>query len=384
MQKSHALESIENNASENHSSHKKQNANSANHSNNTSNTNNTNNTNNPPALTALECSDLLTDLEGRLMLDPANRALQLAFEQALNLCRPVKAEMNQSNTPTKKQINPVLFTLDFKVGTHSNPMLTSSFNNLQVVLNGQNFILNNPETARASSYQSVGLDLDYRFMQKHKVQLTASHIKYNNSKTADYDRLGFQYHRFFDQALFSIVYNKQGFTNAHYASLGARGVYSYNPKSFSSLGLSRTSYSNVSQNDGTVIEANQFFILPMNDTFKWQFGLGYGMDYPLFDRAGGIQRTLQASIGFEKDINKHRIRFNTRLAKVDDSKVYSQILLNQPVRSLINQNSQLKWHYLGLEKIKPEVALSYVRQSSNIVIFDWSYWSAEVSMQIKW
>lgn len=320
------------------------------------------------------------------MVDPTNPKLQLAFEQALVLCGPrVNQEASKKSTvASARNKGPALFKLNFKVGTHSNPLLTSSFNGLQVVLNGQNFILSNPEEAKPSSYQAIDLNLDYRFMKRNQVQLAASHTDYNRGKTSNYERFAFQYHRFYDRGLLSVIYNNQGFTNARYASLGARGIVSYNPNLFSSLSVSRTRYSHTSELDGAVVEASQFFVLPMSDTFKWQFALGYAIDRPLFDRAGGTQKTLQGSIGFEADINKHRLRLNTRLAKVDDSSVYSQILLNKPTRRLTNQHTQVKWSYLGLQDVEPALTLSYARQSSNITLFNWSYWSAEISAQIKW
>ncbi len=344
----------------------------------------------------LDCSELIHQIETKLFQTPNNELLIRAFQRAISLCQPTEStrEKNNSPPPPKSNTNAIL---EFGFGYHSNPTFVADYEQIDLNFNGVSLRLTNPEKTKPTSTQRLGMILTHKrdaFSSKRQdeYQFNLSLQRFDSTATPNRLSSGLRYGAFFQQKAINVSYQHtqegQGRLNDGnnaYGFLQLEGLWAQNNGALNRLRLGRTFYTNAPVLEGSLIDIQHFFPkIALSDDTKLQPMIGIGGNIEVKERAGGNQLLWQAALGATTTWVQNELHYGIRLGLTQDVKEYSEILEKNSKRDLLNLNSYLKWRYLGLDALTPNLTLSYVKQQSNIELFNWQFWQIELSMQIKW
>ncbi|MCF6298310.1 MAG: hypothetical protein L3J01_00355 [Thiomicrorhabdus sp.] len=345
---------------------------------------------------SLDCGELISGLEAKLFQSPNNPALVRAFEHAILLCQSIEKPIAQISPPQSLS----QAALTFGVGYHSNPEFAADYDQIDLNFNGVSLRLTNPNKAKPSATQNLGLVLTHKRNMPHQkrqdeYQFNASFQRFDRTNAPNRLSTGLRYGVFFQQKAFSVSYQhtqeyleRQG-SDRHnsnaYGFAQIDGLWAQDNGALNRLRLGRTFYANAPVLEGTLIEVQHFFSkIPLGEHTHVQPIIGLGGNIEVKERAGGNQWLWQAALGVTSTWATHELGYGMRLSLTQDVKKYSQLLERNAKRDLLNLNSYLKWRYLDLNALTPSLTLNYVKQESNIQLFNWDFWQIELSMQIKW
>lgn len=341
---------------------------------------------------SLECSELINQLETKLFQSPNNTALMQAFKRAILLCQSTTKPQMHSHlkAPTPQSVTNA--TLTFGIGYHSNPEFVADYEQIELNFTDVSLSLINPKKVSPSVTQKMGLVLAHKrdtLSQKRQdeYQLNVSLQRFEQSNSLNQLFTGLRYGAFFQQKAFIVSYQhaQDALDSNVYGLVQLEGLWAQDSGALNRLRLGRTFYANAPVLEGTLIEVQHFFPkIPLSKQTNIQPILGVGSNLQVTERAGGNQWLWQAALGATTRWEAHDLSYGMRLALTQDVKKYSEILEKNTKRSLLNLNSYLKWRYRGLDTLKPDLTLSYVKQESNIDLFDWQFWEIALSVQIKW
>ena len=344
----------------------------------------------------LECTELINQLEARLLQSPNNKPLIRAFERAILLCQaPLNTQIDKNSTATTPQ-SVTNAALTFGFGYHSNPEFVADYDQIDLNFNGISLRLMNTQKAKPAATQRLGLVLTHkphtyqdtsRQKRQDEYQLNVSLQRFDRVNDPNRLSIGLRYGAFFQQKALSVSYQhtQDDLDNNAYGLMQLEGIWAHNNGALNRLRLGRTFYTNAPVLEGTLIEVQHFFSkIQLSEQTRVQPIIGLGGNIEVIERAGGNQWLWQIALGAITTKKQHELGYGLRLGLTQDIEEYSAILKKNTKRSLLNLNSYLKWRYLGLDTLTPDLTLSYVKQESNIELFNWQFWKIELSAQIKW
>ena len=344
-----------------------------------------------PKAKPLQCTALINQLETRLFQAPNNKQLARAFEQAIQLC-----QSPQKKSPPSRPAQPITdVALTFGLGHHSNPEFIADYDQIDLDFNGVLLRLDNPGKVKSAITQKVGLALTHKRearsqKRQDEYQLNVSLQRFDRAAVPNRVSVGLRYGAFFKQKVFSVSYqhsqdDQDGLSNNAYGFVQLEGFWAQNNGSLNRLRLGRSFYSQSPVLEGTLLEVQHFFPkTALSAHTNIQPIIGVGGNIQVMERAGGNQWLWQAALGATTTWGANQLNYGAQFGLTQDVKEYSEVLEKNTKRDLLNLNSYLKWRYLGLETLMPDLTVSYVKQLSNIELFNRQFWQIELSVQIKW
>jgi len=379
-----------------------------------------------------DCEVLLNRLESQLMMYPSDQAVANSLKIVFNVCQQLQQAQTQlvaqeftSSSPSSEvsqtpQNNAYKtgFELTTALGYSSNPLYVSDYNNVDLILNEQPVTFFNEQEPSASA---LGL-IQAQLLMKNKADqhvLTYSKQAYESQ----------------NESRINVLYSGLSFINkASSESVrilrfgsGLRSEYSdyrtrlylgmleqLSPQSLMSVQVETNRFRENSVNDSNQIELqfmsqhtlgkarnSQKMTRPVENGFATlMFRIGATKNRPINDRAGGEQSGVYARALFSQWLHKHQFSISASIARLEDQAPYSDVLLENKKRHLINYNTYLKWGYFGFGQASnlegseqgnrkktqfiPFAELGFTRQASNLELFSWKNTELMAGLKIKW
>jgi len=379
-----------------------------------------------------DCEVLLNRLESKLMRYPSDEVTAHSLKVVFNVCQQLQQAQFQlvaqkfTSLGSNSEVSQALksnayktgFELTIALGYSSNPLYVSDYQNIDLILNDQPVTFINEQEPSASA---LGL-IQAQVIMKNKAD---QHV-------LTYSKQAYQEP---NESRINVLYSGLSFINKassesvrilrfgselrseysdHRTRLYLGMLEQLSPQSLMNVQVETNRFRESSVNDSNQIELqfmsqhtlgkarnSQKMTRPAENGFTTlMFRIGATKNRPLNDRAGGEQSGVYARALFSQWLQGHQFSISASVARLEDQARYSDVLLENKKRHLINYNTYLKWGYFGFGQASnlggdeqgsrkktqfiPFAELGFTRQTSNLELFSWKNTELMAGLKIKW